>query len=174
MRVAGMDTVADRWSLIESECSTKSLMQQTYEKEEFLGRKCPEGSNVREFLNKLREDRELLLQSGGGNQRPRLRQCHTHLPSQMDIEVRRPAPCFDEEPGGHDGRIREHARCEKLTHEQLTLLTRIDANALITEISNKHDRDQREKSRRRLGFLSTRIKQVHVARHLRISHTKDQ
>ncbi len=42
-----------------------------------------------------------------------------------------------------------NTRGEKLTHEQLTLLTRIDANALITEISNEHDRDQREKSRRK-------------------------
>ncbi len=70
----------------------------------------PRGSNIREFLNKLREDCELLLQSGVEISYQDFVNVILHLPSQMDIKVRRPAPCFDEEPGDHDGRIHEHAR----------------------------------------------------------------
>ncbi len=34
MQVAGLDTAEDHWSLIETESLIKSLMQQTYKKEE--------------------------------------------------------------------------------------------------------------------------------------------
>ena len=38
---------------------------------------------------------------------------------------------------------------DKLSKERLALITRIDPDALITEISNEYDLDQREKSRRK-------------------------
>ncbi len=123
-------------------------MQQTYEKEEFLGRKCPEGSNVREFLNKLREDRELLLQSGVEiSDQDFVNVILTCLPKWISKFAAQHLASMKNQAAMMAAFA--NTRGEKLTHEQLTLLTRIDANALITEISNEHDRDQREKSRRK-------------------------
>lgn len=148
MRIINLETVADRWSLIETECSTRSLMQQTYDKEEYLGRKCPEGGNVREFLNKLREDRELLLQGGVDiSNQDYINVILTCLPRWISKFAAQHLASMKNQAAMMVAFA--NAKGEKLTTEQLTLLTRIDANALVTEISNEYDRDQREKSRRK-------------------------
>jgi hypothetical protein len=55
---------AKRWDALVREFTEKSAFTQTVMRADFLRTKCPDGGNVREFLDELRTKCESLLQSG--------------------------------------------------------------------------------------------------------------
>ncbi|CAA7268571.1 unnamed protein product [Cyclocybe aegerita] len=64
MRIHSKKTVFERWSTIVSEYTEKGAYVQTEMRTKFLGSKCPDKGNVREFLDSLATKREQLASVG--------------------------------------------------------------------------------------------------------------
>ncbi|CAA7264972.1 unnamed protein product [Cyclocybe aegerita] len=64
MRIHWKKTVFERWSTIVSEYTEKGAYAQTEMRMKFLGSKCPDKGNVREFLDSLATKREQLASVG--------------------------------------------------------------------------------------------------------------
>ncbi|CAA7262723.1 unnamed protein product [Cyclocybe aegerita] len=64
MRIHSKKTVFERWSTIVSEYTEKGAYAQTEMRTKFLGSKCPDKGNVREFLDSLATKREQLASVG--------------------------------------------------------------------------------------------------------------
>ena len=64
MRVYSKSTVKERWDAIVTEYTQKGAFAQTEMRAKFLGMKCPEKGNVREFLDTLRVKKEELATLG--------------------------------------------------------------------------------------------------------------
>ncbi|CAA7259930.1 unnamed protein product [Cyclocybe aegerita] len=64
MRIHSKKTIFKRWSTIVSEYTEKGAYAQTEMRTKFLGSKCPDKGNVREFLDSLATKREQLASVG--------------------------------------------------------------------------------------------------------------
>ncbi len=141
IRVATMTNVAQRWALIKTQCTTKSLQTSTAERQAFLNSKCGEKENVRTFLEKLRERREELLQSSIVIEEPDyLSTIISSLP--VGSEIHRYANQHLTAMQHHAKKMLQihRAKGETLTPEVIQVIQHVDPEELMNEIIEEFDR----------------------------------